>query len=118
MSQHAQASMLSTDIHKQWGNLFMLGTVFRFITYLLLLILPATRELTKPLRPISELLVSFALLCGGLIFMESCDPIVYAFEYRGFTSMFTLNISLGIVALLMSWVMSVFTFKDWLLKRA
>lgn len=118
MSQHAQASMLSTDIHKQWGNLFMLGTVFRFITYLLLLILPANRELTKPLRPISELLVSFALLCGGLIFMESCDPIVYAFEYRGFTSMFTLNISLGIVALLMGWEMSVFAFKDWLLKRA
>ena len=100
MSQHAQASMLSTDIHKQWGNLFVLGTVFRFITYLLLLILPANKELTKPLRPISELLVCFSLLCGGLIFMESCDPIVYAFEYRGFTSMFTLNISLGFITLL------------------
>lgn len=114
MSQHAQASMLSTQIHTQWGNLFMLGTVFRFITYLLLLILPANKDLTKPIRPISELLVSFALLCGGLIFMESCDPIVYSFEYRGFTSMFTLNVSLGFVTLLMSLEMGVFAFKDWL----
>mmetsp|Transcript_4417 Transcript_4417/g.4408 ORF Transcript_4417/g.4408 Transcript_4417/m.4408 type:complete len:609 (+) Transcript_4417:71-1897(+) len=118
MSQHAQASILSTEIHKQWGNLFVLGTVFRFITYLLLLVLPTNKDLTKPLRPISELLVCFSLLCGGLIFIESCDPIVYAFEYRGFTSMFTLNISLGLVTLLMSWEMSVFAFKDWLLNRA
>lgn len=117
MSQHQQASMLSTSIHLQWGNLFMLATVFRFVTYILLLLLPANKDLTKSMRPISELLVSFALLCGGLIFMESCDPIVYAFEYRGFTSMFTLNISLGFVALLMSWEMGVLAFRDWLAKR-
>ena len=49
--------------------------------------------------------------------MESCDPIVLAFEYRGFTSMFTLNVSLGVITLLMAWQIALFAIKDWMVDR-
>ncbi|RLV84108.1 putative membrane protein [Meyerozyma sp. JA9] len=112
MSKHEQASHLSTEIHTQWGNLFIYGCGFRFLTYILHLATPPEKDPTKVPRSITELIVSFSLLCGGLIFMESCDPIVLAFEYRGFTSMFTLNISLGVVTLLMAWEIGLFAIKD------
>ncbi|RCK63933.1 hypothetical protein Cantr_10455 [Candida viswanathii] len=115
MSKHQQASSLSTEIHTQWGSMFVLGCAFRFITYLLMLLNSKTpKDLTGPSRPITELIVSFALLCGGLIFMELTDPVVLSFEYYGLTSMFTLNLSLGVTTLLMGWQMLLFAFKDWL----
>ena len=118
MSKHAQASKLSTEIHSQWGNLLVYGTVFRFITYLLMIFLPTSfKNLTRPTKPITEIITSFSLLCGGLIFMESCDPVILALEYKGYTPMFTLNLSLGFIALLMAWEMSLFAFKDWLEER-
>lgn len=116
MSKHQQASHLSTEIHSQWGNLLMYGTFFRFGTYLLALLLPKPQNLEVPSKPITELISSFALLCGGLIFMESCDPIILALEYRGYNAMFTLNLSLGVITLLMGWQMLVFQIKA-LLKR-
>ncbi|KAI5957964.1 hypothetical protein KGF57_002772 [Candida theae] len=115
MSQHKQASQLSTDIHVQWGNMFVIGCAFRFFTYILFLLHASKpKDLTKPSRPITELVVAFGLLCGGLIFMESTDPVVLSFEYYGFTGMFTLNLSLGFTTLFMSWVMVLFAVKDWL----
>ncbi|RLV93970.1 putative membrane protein [Spathaspora sp. JA1] len=115
MSAHEQASELSTTIHTQWGNLFVLGCAFRFLTYLLMLLsskLP--HDLTRAGRPITELMVAFCLLCGGAIFIESCDPIILSFEYYGLTAGFTLNVSLGFITLFMAWEMSLFAFKDWL----
>lgn len=117
MSKHEQASQLSTDIHVQWGNMFVIGCAFRLLTYLLCTWAPAQVSLTLPLSPMTELVVSFALLCGGLVFMESCDPVVHLFEYYGYTLMFTLNVSVGVVALLMAWEVSVFAFKDALMRR-
>lgn len=117
MSKHEQASHLSTEIHTQWGNMFILGCGFRFLSYILLLVAPPEKNPTKVPRSITELIVSFSLLCGGLIFMESCDPVVLAFEYRGFTSMFTLNVSLGVVTLLMAWQIALFAIKDWMVDR-
>ncbi|CAK9435710.1 uncharacterized protein LODBEIA_P04340 [Lodderomyces beijingensis] len=115
MSKHQQASELSTEIHTQWGNMFILGCAFRFITYLLMLLNPnMSGSLTRPSRPITELIVSFSLLCGGMIFMESTDPVILSFEYYGLTSMFTLNVSLGLVTLFMGWMMTLFSVKDWL----
>lgn len=114
MAKHEQALELSTAIHTQWGNLFVVGCVFRLLTYVLQMITPVNKSLTRPLNPMTELVVSFSLLCGGAIFMESCDPVVYTFEYYGYTAMFTLNVTLGVVTLLMAWIMSVFAFKDWL----
>ncbi|KAI5964827.1 uncharacterized protein KGF55_001897 [Candida pseudojiufengensis] len=120
MSKHQQASELSTEIHVQWGNLFIMGCCFRFLTYILMLLIKknSTTELIKPNRPITELIVSFCLLCGGIIFMESTDPIILSFEYYGLTSMFTLNVTLGFITLFMSYMMSLFVFKDWLKNKS
>lgn len=117
MLKHAQASQLSTDIHTLWGNLFMYGCFFRGATYLLMMLLPKNTLLVKPTRPFTELVTAFCLMLGGLIFMESTDPLILAFEWHGWTEMFILNVLLGIVTLLMAWQMAVFAFKDWLLAR-
>lgn len=117
MLKHAQASQLSTNIHALWGKLFMYGCMFRGATYLLMMLLPKTSLLTKPTRPFTELLTAFCLILGGLIFMESTEPVILAFEWHGWTEMFVLNVLLGAVALLMAWEMALFAFKDWLLAR-
>ena len=95
--------------------MFVLGCAFRFITYLMLMLnAKVPKDLLRPSRPFTELVVSFSLLCGGLIFMELTDPVILSFEYYGLTSMFTLNISLGFTTLFMGWQMLLFAFKDWL----
>lgn len=115
MSQHDQESELATDIHKQWGVMFVYACAFRVLTYLYYLLAPVNlKALTKPLMPMTELIVSFGLISGGLIFMESCSPVVHLMEYYGFSPMFSLNLSLGIVTLIMAWEMSVFSLKEYL----
>ncbi|KAG7796338.1 hypothetical protein KL929_003529 [Ogataea haglerorum] len=111
MSQHQQASQLSMIIHVQWGSLLTYGSVVRLVTFLLMTFFPKSQSF-QPSRPFTELLTSFCLLCGGLVFMESTDPVVMALEYRGWTPMFTMNLSVGTVSLLMAWVMCVFSIRD------
>lgn len=112
MSQHAQASETSTSIHVQWGNLLSYGSFFRLFTFLILYF---SRDVTnKPFQPITELVSSFCLLAGGLIFMESTDQVVEGFEYRGFTPMFTFNVSVGFIAFFMSWEMLLLLWKKYL----
>lgn len=118
MSQHEQESQMATAIHLQWGNMFVFACAFRAITYGFFLVAPVNNKtMTKPQMPMSELVVSFCLMAGGLIFMESCTPVVHLMEYYGYSAMFTLNLTLGIVTLLMAWQMSVFSLKDCLMKR-
>ena len=69
MSMHHQESRLSTLVHKQWGYLLAAFSIFRLITYFLIYVNPPTSYI--PSRPITELLTSFCLICGGLIFMVS-----------------------------------------------
>ncbi|KAG7805869.1 hypothetical protein KL921_005182 [Ogataea angusta] len=111
MSQHQQASELSTNVHVQWGSLLTYGSVVRLVTFLLMIFFPKSQSF-RPSRPFTELLTSFCLLCGGLVFMESTDPVIMALEYRGLTPMFTMNVSVGVVSLLMAWIMCVFSIRD------
>lgn len=114
MSQHAQSSQFSTTIHTQWGYLLSYGSFFRLLTFLILFLVPNTNSAAS--KPFTELITSFCLLCGGLVFMESTDQSIEAMEYRGFTPMFTFNLSVGFVSLLMAWEMILFIWKDWLIK--
>lgn len=115
MSKHEQASSTSTAIHVQWGYLLSYGSFFRLLTFILLMLLP--NKNLNAARPFTELITSFCLIAGGLIFMQSTDQVVEALEYRGLTSMFTLNVNVGIVTLLMGWEMSLLIWKNWLKKR-
>ena len=69
MASHEQASMVSTMVHKQWGNLLGAASITRLVTYLMLYLKPPTS--TSPSRPITELISSFCLISGGILFMAS-----------------------------------------------
>lgn len=116
MSKHQQASKISTAVHVQWGSLLSYGSPFRLLSMLYMLLFPST-EVGVPQRPFTEIIASFCLLAGGFIFMESTDQVIEAMEYRGFTEMFTFNISIGFITILMSWIIIIFVWKDWLEQR-
>lgn len=69
MSSHQQSSMISTMIHKQWGNLLSGASFTRALTYVILYLKPP--KSTLPSRPPTELLTAFGLTSGGIIFMAS-----------------------------------------------
>lgn len=114
MSQHSQASHTSTQIHMQWGYLLSYGSFFRIFTFLILYFKPLGN--TRPAKPLTEIVCALCLLAGGIIFMESTDQVVEAMDYRGYTPMFTFNVSVGVVALFMAWVMVLCMLREWLLQ--
>lgn len=69
MGSHHQGSMISSMVHQQWGNLLSGFAVSRTLTYTILFLKPPTSYL--PSRPPTEILASFCLVGGGLIFMMS-----------------------------------------------
>lgn len=73
MSSHHQDSMTSTMVHSQWGMLLVGFSICRGVTYVLLYLNPPSSHL--PARPPSELIASFCLISGGLVFMLSVGGI-------------------------------------------
>lgn len=69
MGSHHQTSLTSTVVHKQWGNLLLAASFARCLTYILMYIQPPWSVL--PSRPPTELLASFGLIAGGIVFMAS-----------------------------------------------
>lgn len=69
MSSHTQEIMISSMIHKQWGNLLTGASFARGLTYVIMYLKPPRSVL--PSRPPTELLASFGLIAGGIIFMAS-----------------------------------------------
>lgn len=69
MSSHQQHSMTSSMVHKQWGDLLLAASFARVFTYILVFVRPPRSVF--PSRPPTELLASFGLIAGGIIFMAS-----------------------------------------------
>lgn len=69
MSSHQQSTMISSMVHKQWGNLLLGASLSRGLTYFLIYLRPPTSIF--PSRPPTELLSAFGLIAGGIIFMAS-----------------------------------------------
>ncbi|CAN6674365.1 hypothetical protein TRVA0_052S00584 [Trichomonascus vanleenenianus] len=111
MSKHEQALKLSSEIHTQWGVLLSVGALVRLLTYVILYL--GAPKSTEPSRPFTELIVAFCLICGGMVFMQSNAETVEAMIYRGLDSMFTLNVNVGVSALIMSWIMCVMVVRRW-----
>jgi hypothetical protein len=74
MSSHHQDSMVSTMIHKQWGNLLVGAAFARAATYIIFYLSPPVSRL--PGRPPTELITSFCLMAGGMIFMTSVSLVL------------------------------------------
>lgn len=111
MSSHHQASMISTMIHKQWGTLFVGFAMARAVTYILQYVAPPSSCL--PSRPPSEIISSFCLISGGLIFMASNKDTVAAMEHYNLHAMFPFTVTMGLTSLLMAWAIFVLAFKGW-----
>jgi hypothetical protein len=73
MSMHKQESMVSTMVHMQWGYLLAAFALFRLGTYFMTFLNPPTSYL--PTRPVTELLASFCLICGGIVFMVPSEQL-------------------------------------------
>ena len=115
MSSHHQASMVSTMVHKQWGTLFVGFALARAVTYILTYLAPPSSYL--PSRPPSELISSFCLISGGLIFMASNKDTVAAMEYHNLHAMFPFTVTMGFTSFLMAWTIIVLAVKGWAMRR-
>lgn len=115
MSSHHQASMLSTMIHKQWGTLLVGFAIARAFTYILTYISPPVSFL--PSRPPTEIVASFCLISGGIIFMASNKDTVGAMEKNGLDAMFGFTLTMGFTAFLMAWTIIVLAVRGWAVRR-
>ena len=115
MSSHHQASMVSTTVHKQWGTLFVVFALARAVTYILMYLSPPSSYL--PSRPPSEIITSFCLISGGLIFMASNKDTVAAMEHYRLNAMFAFTVTMGFTAFLMAHIIIVLAIKGWAAKR-
>ncbi|RPA98930.1 hypothetical protein L873DRAFT_1685795 [Choiromyces venosus 120613-1] len=115
MSQHHQSSALSTKIHTQWGTLLAVFGVFRLFTYVLLYLSPLTSY--YPSRPPTEIIGSFCLMAGGLVFMASNKDTVAALDRANGDAMFVLTVIIGFTVLIMSWITCVMAIKGWALRK-
>ncbi|KAB8342994.1 hypothetical protein FH972_022588 [Carpinus fangiana] len=115
MSSHTQHSATSGMIHSQWGNLFMMGSLARGATYIIMWLKPPTGYL--PSRPPSELIASFCLVSGGMLFMASNGDTVVALESYNLDAMFIYTVVMGLTSALMAWEVIVIAFKGWAVKR-
>lgn len=115
MSSHHQHSMVSTMVHKQWGMLFVGFALARAVTYILTYLSPPSSYL--PSRPPSEIIASFCLISGGLIFIASNKDTVAAMESHDLNAMFVFTVTMGWTAFLMAWQITVLSIKGWAVGR-
>lgn len=115
MSSHHQHSMVSTMVHKQWGMLFVGFALARTVTYILAYLSPPSSYL--PSRPPSEIIASFCLISGGLIFIASNKDTVAAMESHDLNAMFVFTVTMGWTAFLMAWEIIVLAIKGWAVGR-
>ncbi|KAH2232825.1 hypothetical protein V6Z96_005778 [Aspergillus fumigatus] len=115
MGSHHQTSMMSTMVHKQWGNLLVGFSLARGMTYVLLYLKPPTSYL--PSRPPTEIVASFCLIAGGLIFMLSTRNVVDSMEYYNLDAMFTFTVGMGVTAFIMACEILSIALKAWAVKK-
>ena len=84
MASHQQASMISTMVHKQWGNLLGAASVARLLTYMIMYLKPPSS--VSPSCPPTELLSSFGIIAGGIILMASVRPTYKYYPQKGIST--------------------------------
>ncbi|KAI1826586.1 hypothetical protein F4861DRAFT_529706 [Xylaria intraflava] len=115
MSSHTQASMISSMVHKQWGNLLTGASFARGFTYILLYLKPPRSVL--PSRPPTELLTAFGLISGGTIFMASSGDTIAGMVHYGLDAMLFYTVTMGLVGLFMAWIVLVLALKGWAVRK-
>ncbi|WFC97105.1 hypothetical protein MBRA1_003771 [Malassezia brasiliensis] len=112
MAAHHQDYVYEVQVHILWGEMLAAFALFRMLTYFLLWLRPPSSLL--PSRPPTEIMASFALTCGGLLFMLSNEEVSFAAmrsDYSDFMAM--LNVAIALVALVFAWSFAVMVIKAW-----
>ncbi|WFC97460.1 hypothetical protein MYAM1_000174 [Malassezia yamatoensis] len=116
MAAHHQDYVYEVQIHILWGEMLAAFALFRMLTYFLLWLRPPSSVL--PSRPPTEILASFALTCGGLLFMLSNEEVSFAAMRAGYADfMAILNVAVALVALVFTWCFAIIVIKAWALQR-
>lgn len=115
MSSHTQQTMISSMVHKQWGNLLTGASFARGFSYVLLYLKPPRSIL--PSRPPTELLTAFGLIAGGTIFMASSSDTIDGMIHYDLDAMFFYTVTMGFVGLIMAWVVIVLALKGWAVRK-
>ncbi|KAH8653317.1 hypothetical protein BX600DRAFT_74605 [Xylariales sp. PMI_506] len=115
MSSHTQTSMISSMVHKQWGNLLTGASFARGLTYVLVYLKPPRSVL--PSRPPTELLTAFGLMSGGIMFCASSSDTISGMIHYDLDAMFVYTVTMGLIALLMAWIVLLLALKSWALRK-
>lgn len=115
MGAHHQSSGVATMIHGQWGNLFMGFAMARIATYAILYLRGPVGYM--PQRPPTEIITSFCLIAGGLLFMLSNKDTVATLEIYQLDAMFVFTVTMGFTAFIMAWTVACMAFKGWAQRR-
>lgn len=116
MAAHHQDYLYEVQVHILWGEMLAAFAVLRWLTYFFLWIRPPTS--TLPSRPPTEAVASFALCCGGLLFMLSNEEVSFAAMRSDYAdAMAMLNLAISIVALVFCWTFCVMMIKAWAFRR-
>ncbi|KAK5653554.1 hypothetical protein OQA88_8813 [Cercophora sp. LCS_1] len=115
MSSHTQESMISSMVHKQWGQLLTGASFTRGLSYVLTYLKPP--KSIYPSRPPTEILTSFGLISGGIIFMASASDTVSGMIHYELDAMFMYTVTMGLAGLLMAWIVMMVALKGWAVRR-
>ncbi|KAK2610336.1 hypothetical protein N8I77_003779 [Diaporthe amygdali] len=115
MSSHTQQSMISSMVHKQWGNLLTGASFARGFSYVITYLRPPTSIL--PSRPPTELLTSFGLMAGGIIFMASSGDTVNGMIHQNLDAMFMYTVTMGLIGVFMAWEIILIAIKGWAVRK-
>ena len=115
MSSHTQHNMISGMVHKQWGNMLTAASFARALTYVMVFLKPP--QSIYPSRPPTELLASFGLIAGGILFMASSSDTVEGMIHYEMNAMFMYTVTTGLVGAIMSWEILVLSIKGWALLK-
>lgn len=116
MALHHQDYEYEVEVHILWGIMLAAFAFLRCATYFFLWLRPPTSVL--PSRPPTEAIASFALCCGGLLFMLSNEEVSFAAMRADYADgMAVMNVAVSLVGLVFSWTFCIMVIKAWALRR-
>jgi hypothetical protein len=115
MGNHHQETKYSTNVHYMWGLLLGLAALCRMGTYITFF--RNTPSSIKPSRPPTELMGSFCLIAGSILFMASNSGTMTWMRRLEVDSMFMMNVCVALTSLTLTYVAALMILKAWAAKR-
>ncbi|KAI8331541.1 hypothetical protein BC941DRAFT_474879 [Chlamydoabsidia padenii] len=115
MGNHHQETKYASNVHYMWGLLLGLAAICRLITYLTFF--RNTPTSNKPTRPPTELIGSFCLIAGAILFMASNSGTMTWMRRLEVDTMFMMNVCVALASLTLTYVAALMILKAWAIKR-